>query len=165
MRGDEVIDQDRGHPPQGRATDAVLQAAQGRRRGHGGRGVGAGMIGGELPERIVAQALVVVEVFVAAGDAEDALRSKRALRVGDEDRVPRVGDGRVQGVEEAEPAVGLAEQKHAGVGGDDAAREVGGHRPAFAPGNRQCVSVARCHRDGSWLGREVAVLTPSCTKP
>jgi len=37
------------------------------------------VVGGGLRERIVAEVLVVVEVFVAAGDAEDPLGQPRAL--------------------------------------------------------------------------------------
>ena len=33
--GDELVDQDLGDPDQGLAVDAVLQAAEGRRRGEG----------------------------------------------------------------------------------------------------------------------------------
>ncbi len=39
------------------------------------------MIGGGLPEWIVAEALVVVEVLVPAGDAEDPLSQEGALGV------------------------------------------------------------------------------------
>ena len=40
MGGDELIDQDLGDADQGRAVDAVLQAAEGRRRGQRRLGLG-----------------------------------------------------------------------------------------------------------------------------
>ena len=41
VRGDELIDQDLGDADQRLALDAVLQAAEGRRRGEGPLGIGA----------------------------------------------------------------------------------------------------------------------------
>ena len=75
--------------------------------------VGSGMIDGGLPERIVAESLVVVEIFVAAGDAKDPLGQQATLGVGDKVGVAGVRDGAVQGVKEAEAAVGLAEEQSA----------------------------------------------------
>ena len=48
--GDELVDQDRGDADQGRAIDAVLQAAEGRRRGQGQLRLG-GLPGGESAAR------------------------------------------------------------------------------------------------------------------
>ena len=48
---------------------------------------------------------MVVEVLVAQGDGDDPLGEQGLLVVDDEDGVARVGDGRVEGVEEAD-AVG-----------------------------------------------------------
>ncbi len=50
--------------------DAVLESAEGRRRGEGGGAVDFGVFGGELPEGIVVEVLVVVEVFAAGGEAK-----------------------------------------------------------------------------------------------
>jgi len=77
--GDELADEGGGESDRGRAVDAALQPAQRRRRGERRRVVGSGVVGGGLRERIVAEVLVVVEVFVAAGDAEDPLGQPRAL--------------------------------------------------------------------------------------
>src|SRR5581483_12310943 len=102
---DELVHQDLGQAEQGGAAGAILQAAQ--RRGGGQRLPGGGVVLGQrLPERVVAEAIVVVEVLVAASDAEDALREQGPLGVGDEGGVPRVGQDGVEGVEQAEPTVG-----------------------------------------------------------
>ena len=54
MGGDELIDQDLGDADQGLAVDAVLQPAEGRRRGQRGGLVGDGP-GGDLQCRVGAE--------------------------------------------------------------------------------------------------------------
>ena len=116
MGGDELIDQHLGIC-QGLAVGPVLQAAEGRGRGEGQLGVG------ERPAAswrsgIGAEGLVIVEVFVAEGDGDDPLGDHGPLGVDDEDGMSGVGDGGVDGVEEAEAVVDLAEEQGAGVGGE-----------------------------------------------
>ena len=82
--------------------DPVLESAEGRGRGEGGVALDFGVFGGELPEGIVAEVLVVVEVFATGGEGEDALGEQPALGVSDESGVAGIGDGRVEGVDESE---------------------------------------------------------------
>ena len=86
---------------QGLAVDAVLQPAEGRRRGEGHILLGR-LAGGELEDGVVAEGLVVVEVLVAQGDGDDPLGEHGPLVVDDEDGVAGVGDGGVEGVEQSE---------------------------------------------------------------
>ena len=74
---------------------------------------------------IVAEGLLVVEVFVAQGQGVDALPEEGALLVDDEEGVPGVGDDAVEGGGESEASVGLAEEQSPGVAGEGAAGEVG----------------------------------------
>jgi hypothetical protein len=56
-----------------------------------------------------------VEILVAQGEGVDALGEQGALVVDDEEWMARVGDRRVEGVEEFESVAGLTEQVRAGV--------------------------------------------------
>jgi hypothetical protein len=78
-----------------------------------------------LPEGIVAEVLVVVEVFAAGGEGEDPLSEQPALGVGDEAGVAGIGNGVVESVDQSELFISLAEDQNAGVGGDLTAREIG----------------------------------------
>ena len=70
----------------------------------------SGRPGRELPERIVAEVLVVVEVFAARREGEDPLSQQTALRMRDQARIPRIGNRTVQRIDQAELPVGLAQQ-------------------------------------------------------
>ena len=120
IRSDELVDEHASQLDEGFAIDAIFESAQGRRRGERGRLVRTGVIGGGLPQRILAQVLVIVEIFVTAGAAEDALGEEGALRVNDEEVLPRIGNGVVQGVEQADLPVSLAEQEQPRIGGNRA---------------------------------------------
>jgi hypothetical protein len=105
-------------------------------------------VGGELEGGIGAEGLVVIEVFVAQGDGGDPLCEHRSLVV-DDDREPSgIGDGVVEGVEEAEPVADLAEQEGAGVGGEPAAVEIGDDGLGLDPGKVEGVAVTLCHSGG-----------------
>ena len=91
---------------------------------------------------------MVVEVLVAQGDGDDPLGEHGLLVVDDEDGMARVGDGRVEGVEEAEAVGDLAEQQGAGVGGEPAAVEVGDDGLGPEPGKVEGVAVTVCHSGG-----------------
>jgi hypothetical protein len=113
-----LVDEDGGDADEIASGDAVLEPAQGGRRGEFGGVVGFGMVGGGLPERIVAEALVVVEVFVAGGECEEPLGQQRPLRVRDTFGRPRIGNGRIERRDQADLPIGLAEQQEPGVRGD-----------------------------------------------
>ena len=159
LRRDKALDQSGGHLHQVGAADAVLQAAQGGRGGQLGSVVGSGVIDGGLPEGIVTEPLVVVEIFVTASDAKNPLGQQATLRVGNEVRVAGVGDGVVQGVEEAKAAVGLTQKQYAGVRGEDASGEISLERTSFGTGKRQRRCGTLCHRGGPRIGEGGFVLT------
>jgi hypothetical protein len=147
--GDELLDENLGHLEQGAASHAVLQPTEGGCGSQRTLGVG-GALGKSLPEGVVAQSRVVVEILVAQSDAQDALGQQAALAVGDQFGVARVGDDPVERVEQPQALVGLAQQRSAGVGGERAAREVGFEATVAQAGKRQGFCVTPCHR-GGWL--------------
>ena len=69
-RGDELVDEHVAQAEQGGDVDLVLEAGQGRLTGQ--VGVVGRAVGDELEDGIGAQGVVVVLVFVAGEDAEDA---------------------------------------------------------------------------------------------
>ena len=113
--------------------------------------VGTGMVGQGLPERVIAEALVVVEVFVPGGDAEDALCQQGRLGMGREYGVAGIGNDPVEGSDEPEVAVGFAKHACASIGGDVAAGKVGVNFAAVATGKGKRWCDTLCHRDGSWM--------------
>ena len=118
MGGDELLDQDGSHADESGTADAVFQTTQG---GCGGqRLLGVGLIlGQDLPEGIVAEVLMIVEVLVAGGDGEDALGQQGALGMGDTVGVAGIGVTTVQGVEQSQtfiPAVRLKSEGFSGKG-------------------------------------------------
>ena len=147
-RCDELFDEDRSDAGQGFAVDAVLEPAEGGRRGEFGDAAGVGMVGGGLPERIVAEAVVIVEVFVSGGEAEEAVGQERALRVDDEQGMTRVGDGFVESVEQADLFVGFPQEQQAGIGGEVPGGELGDEFAALDAGKGDGLCGTLCHRGG-----------------
>jgi hypothetical protein len=96
----------------------------------------------------VAEVLMVVEVLVPGGEAEDALREQGALGMGEQVGVARIGQAAVEGVDEAQAAVGLAEQQGAGVGGEGAAGKIGVEAARAEGGEGQGRVNTLCHSDG-----------------
>ena len=80
--------------------------------------------------------------------ADDPLGDHGPLVVGDAGRVAGVGDGRVEGLEEAGRLADLAEQEGAGVGGEPAAEEVGDDRLGAEAGKGEGFAVTVCHSGG-----------------
>src|ERR1700728_1081840 len=127
--------------------------------------IGARMVGQDLPERIVAKALVIVEVFVPSGDAKDALGQQCGLGMDGECGVTRIGNDLVEGGNETEIVVGFPKKERAGIGGDVAAGKVGVNFATAGTGKREGGCGTLCHRDGSGVGGECFMLTHSSTKP
>ena len=107
--GAGLIDEDLGDADRGPAIDAVLQAAGGRGRGEGPI-LGGHLPGGHLEGGVGAGGLMVVEALVSRGEGQDPLGEQGLLVVDDEDGLAGVGDGSIEGVEEAEAVGDLAEE-------------------------------------------------------
>jgi hypothetical protein len=119
-----LLNRDGSHADEGSTTDAVFPATQ---SGWGSqRLLGIGLVlGQDLPEGIVAEVLMIVEILIASGDGKDALGQQSALGMGDAVGVAGIGDTAVQGVKQSQTFVGLAEQEHSGVGREGSAGEIG----------------------------------------
>src|SRR5262249_37692285 len=102
-------------------------------------------------EGVVTEGLVVVEILVAAGDAEDALGQKGALGVGNQVGVAGVGQAAVQGIEQAEALVGLAQQQGAGIGSQNAGGKIGFESAAVQSGKGEGGVATLCHSGGPLL--------------
>jgi hypothetical protein len=97
--------------------------------------------------RVVAQLVVVVQVFVAEGDAGDPLHQQRLQTVHGIGRVAAVLEACRQASGQAEHLVGGAQQQRAGVAGELAAVEGGDHRAATNACKFQLLRVTLCgHR-------------------
>jgi hypothetical protein len=118
--GDEVVQQ---HPVKGERRPAVgplREPAERRIAGQWGVALQRG-----LPEEIVPQRLVVIEILVPLRDPVDALAQQVDLPVGDVKRVARSGQRGIQSLEQTESAVGLAQEEEPAVARHVAALEVG----------------------------------------
>jgi hypothetical protein len=124
LRGNEGVDEHAGHREHHGTQGSVLQSAEG---GCGGQGLIelALAFAGELEERIVAEGVVIIEIFMSRGEGEDALSEQAHLGVGDEQGIAWIGDGGVELIDELKLPVGLAQQEEASVTGECSAVKVG----------------------------------------
>ena len=106
------------------------------------------MIGGGLPEGIVAEESVVVEVFVAGGESEEALGQECGLGMDDAFGRAGIGDGAVEGRDQADLPVGFAEEQESGIGGDRPGGKLGRKIVALDTGKRDRGCGTVCHRGG-----------------
>jgi hypothetical protein len=93
----------------------------------------------------VAEAVVVVEVFVAQAQREDALLEEVGKRVLDEVGVAVIGKAGGEPVDEVELGFDFAEQQSAGIGGDGAAIEAGDDLPAAEGLEQEFRGGTVCH--------------------
>jgi hypothetical protein len=119
VAGDELVDEHAVQRPGLRLCGAVLQAAEGRRRGQ--RLIATD---GGLHQHIVAQRLVVVQILVAAAQAVQALRQQVTQGVADALGVARVGDRRCRRAAQTQVAIDLAQQQQPTITAQVAAAEV-----------------------------------------
>ena len=114
-------------------------------------------------QRVVAQAVVVDEVFVAEAEAEDALLEQIGQGVLDEFRIAVVGEAAGEWFEEAELGFDLTEEQAAGVGGDGSAVEAGDDFAGAEVLEEQGRGVTGCHGvTASGVGVKVLVAQPLC---
>jgi hypothetical protein len=81
--------------------------------------------------RVLAQLVVIVEIFVAQRQAEDALPDQRLHLVLDQARIAPVVEARGEPLHQRQTLVHLPQQQRPRVRRDLAAREARHHRPAF----------------------------------
>ena len=97
------------------AADAVLQAAQCRWGAQTLIRLGSSdPLGGHLQGRILSQGGVVIEIFVAQGDGEYALRQHLALTVLDQGGMTGIGQAIGDRINQMQPFIHFAEQKNTG---------------------------------------------------
>jgi hypothetical protein len=142
--GDELRHEHAGQAPQRFAVDAVLQSAQRRRAGQRLVGVGR-LLGQHRKQGIAAQRGVVVEVFVAQRDAEDALAQHRPLVVHHAGRIARIGQAGGQRVDQPDPPIDLAQQQPAAIRGEPPAAEIRADSLSPETGKQERPAVTLCH--------------------
>ena len=81
--------------------------------------------------RVMAQHVMVIEVFVAQRDPEHPLAHQRRHLVLDQLRAARVAEARRKAPHQADRAIGRAQEQRSGIGRDRAAIEGSNHRPTF----------------------------------
>ncbi len=91
---------------------------------------------------------MIVEILVPQSDRGDSLSDQRSLVVGYEYGVTWVRDRFVEGVEQTDFLVHLAEQKGSGVCRDPTPAEIGDDRLRPKAGKRKGIAVTVCHRGG-----------------
>ena len=111
-----------------------------------------GVFAGGGQQRIGAQLVVVVEVFVAEGESQHTLAHHDGQRVLDEATLAGVAEATGEFVAEAEVAVGLAQQQHAAVAGEVAAAEIRLDATRTKGLKSESLLATLCHRSfGGWL--------------
>ena len=123
LRTNEHLDENLRHGGQGLAIDTVLQPAQGRRRRQRQILLNASFAQ-DLKQGVFPQTLVVVEVFIALGDAEDSLGQQGPLRMDDKEWMAWIGDTSIEGVDQSEGSIRLSQQQGPAIGGQFAALEI-----------------------------------------
>src|SRR6202000_961165 len=96
-------------------------------------------------QRIVAEAVVVVEIAIAEAESEDSLLEKFGEGVLDEFGVAVIGETVGELVEEVELGFDLPQEESTGVGGHRAAVKTGDHVPGSQGLEGQFWSVTVCH--------------------
>src|SRR5581483_1350457 len=126
---------------------------------------GVGLADEDGEQGVVAEGVVVEEVLVPQAQAEDALLEEVGEGVLDAVGVAVVGEAAGEALDEAELGLDLAEEQAAGVGGDVAAVEGGGHLAA-AEGLKKEFGVGTLCRHEAVLSvwRKGSRSTPLCHK-
>ena len=118
------VDHGVGQADDGLQVRSVLPARDRRLRAQVAAAVGQAAAG-QLERRIAAQAVEVVGVLVAAGDGQHSRPQDRGDRMGHQGRIARVGNEGGDPIDDADPAVGQGQQRHAAIGGNAPAIEGG----------------------------------------
>jgi hypothetical protein len=143
----------------GRRVLQPVQRALARQRGTAGA-VRLQLAGEDGQHRIVPQVVVVDEVLIAERDPEHPLADQGGQPMLDAVRVVGVAEARREPPDQADGAIGGAEQQRAGIGGDRPTIEAGDHGTALDRcelEQRLCVAVRLCCR------RTFADSEPRCT--
>ncbi len=96
-------------------------------------------------QRVVPQGLLIVEILVAASQAEDPLGQQRLHLVGDPGWVARIRQGRGNGLDEPGAPIDLSQEQQAAVAGKGAPGEVGDNSLARQAGKQQWFCGTVCH--------------------
>lgn len=122
---------------------ARFEAIQGAFAGQGL--LGLAFAGEEAEEGIVAPLVVIVEIFVAEGEAVDALGEQLLDGVLDVARVAVIVEAGGEAGQEVEFGSGLAEEEGSAVGGGGGAAEISDYGPTVVRGKRELGLGTLCH--------------------
>ena len=101
-----------------------------------------------LQKRVATEGVMVVEILVGRRNSVDPLGQERPLIVYDEQGIARIVEDIVDRVEQADPAVHLAQERQAAVAGEVAALEIRDDLPTIHTGEEQGLRGIVCHADG-----------------
>ena len=99
----------------------------------------------ELEGGVLAQMIEIVRIFITAGDGENARAQDTAERMGNQQRIARIGDDRGELVSQSAPTLGLPQQHHASIRCDAPAIESGGDLLAIHGWKREREKAIFCH--------------------
>lgn len=105
--GDELVDQHTGEPADVITGDTTFKPTERRGRAQWLAGLKR-CAGGQLQRRVVAQGLLIIEVFITLSQTDDPLPQKRALLVLDQVGIARVAYDLVKSLDKAGAQVRLA---------------------------------------------------------
>jgi hypothetical protein len=141
--GDELLHEHLMHGHGTLAVGALFESAEGWAGGE--RGVA---MDGSLPEEIVAEGIVVVEILVALGESEDALTQELLPSVGDEGRMSVIVERPTEILDQAEAFFELTQEDQTAVAGDVAPFERGLDFPTIQAGKKELAAGTVWH----WRG-------------
>ena len=138
-----------------RSRRRVLEPVQGALAGERCAALAPGreLAGERRQHRIVAQLVVVDQVFVAERDAEDALCHHRRNTVLDLRLDPAIGEAAGKPLDQPDRPIGRAEQQCPGIRGDLATVKRGDHLTALDHFITEQIAATLCRHRGAPLHR------------
>lgn len=143
--GDELLDQGAGQAVDVAAPQRAFQAGVGGAAGQRRVGIQRRPSRRQFEQRVMAQGVGIVAVFVAGGHLKDALRQQVAQRMGDIARIARIPDRLGQALDEADTRIHRTQYQGAQVRGNLSAGEVGADREARGRRKSELSRGRICH--------------------
>jgi hypothetical protein len=88
---------------------------------------------------------MIIAVFIPKGDGEDPLPQHGRLLMGDQCLIARIGNDRVQTIDQPQPPIDLTKQNRPRIGGDASTGKIRQHGPSANAGKWNHLRVTLCH--------------------